>query len=119
MFTISKSQKKACGIAVVGAGILGILAAQLNTLVFGFSGAIESEGVIAIGMGAVLFSFLTCVFGAASMSVESKIPGILLIITAIIGAVLGGTLVAVFMAFAILVGIFALLGEKKSELTPV
>ena len=69
-------------------------------------------------MGGVLFSFLTIVFGAICMASESIIPSILLIITAILGAVLGGTLVAVFMALALLGGILTLFRGNKEKMQP-
>ncbi|MGV1940165.1 hypothetical protein ACQZ5D_06800 [Agrobacterium sp. 22-211-1] len=48
------------------------------------------------------------------MGATSKTPGGLLIVSAILGAVLGGTLVAIFMALAFIGGILAVFGAKKA-----
>lgn len=107
--------KKAGGIVGLIAGIFGVLAA-IVTLFFGGIGAgLEQEGadtVVMLGWGGVLFSFLTIVFGAVAMGATSRWPGVLLILCAIAGAILGGTLVAVFMALALLGGVLALFGKS-------
>lgn len=104
--------RKAGGIIALIAGIFGILAAGVTLFTGGLLGA---KTVVGLGWGGVLFSFLTIVFGAICMGAKSRTPGVLLIITAILGAVLGGTLVAIFMALALLGGILALFGGKKVE----
>jgi hypothetical protein len=50
------------------------------------------------------------------MGSESRIPGALLTLCAIAGAILGGTLVAVCMALAFVGGVLATMGAKKRTL---
>lgn len=110
--------RKAGGIVALIAGIFGVLAAGVTLFMGGLAGALEAEGantVVGLGWGGVLFSFLTIVFAAICMGSESKWPGVILIITAILGAVLGGTLVAIFMALSLLGGVLALFGGKKPK----
>jgi hypothetical protein len=109
--------RKAGGIIALIAGIFGVLAA-LATLFIGGVGSVakvdNSSLVLNLGWGGVAFSFLTIVLGAVAMGSASRLPGILLVITAITGAFLGGTLVAVFMALALIGGILALFGNAKT-----
>jgi hypothetical protein len=65
-----------------------------------------------------LFSFATIVLGAIAIGAKGRVPGILLIICSIAGAILGGTLVAVFMVLALLGGILATIGVKKTAPPP-
>ena len=62
----------------------------------------------------MVFSFATIVLGAVAMNAKGKTPGILLIVGAVAGAVLGGTLVAICMVLALLGGILATIGAPKS-----
>lgn len=110
--------KKAGGIIALIAGIFGIFAAGATLFVGGLGGAFEAESagtIVNLGWGGFLFSFLTIIFSAICMVVESKWPGIILIIVAVSGAVLGGLWVAIFMALALLGGILTLFNEKKSK----
>jgi len=50
------------------------------------------------------------------MNAETKKPGILLIIAAIIGAIGGGTFTMIFMLLAAIGGILTLFGDKKETL---
>jgi hypothetical protein len=100
--------QKAGGIIGLVAGIFGVLAAMVILLIGGIGTSIGGQGaqtVIGLGWGGVLFSFLIIIFGAISMSARSKIPGAFLTLSSIAGAILGGTLVAIFMALAF-VGVF-------------
>ncbi|SFD96205.1 hypothetical protein SAMN05660831_02694 [Thiohalospira halophila DSM 15071] len=110
--------QKAGGIIALIAGIFGIFAAGFTLMVGGIGGAAEAEGastVVGLGWGGVLFSFLTIILGAVAMGSVSRKPGILLIISALAGAVLGGTLVAIFMALALVGGILATIGAGGSQ----
>ncbi len=110
--------KKAGGIIALIAGIFGVLAAGATLLLGGIGGAVAAEGaetVIGLGWGGILFSFLVIILGAVAMSGTSRVPGVLLIIAALLGAVLGGTLVALFMALALMGGILALIGGGKKK----
>jgi hypothetical protein len=109
--------KKAGGIIALIAGIFGVFAAGVTLFLGGVTTAMEAEGastVVGLGWGGVAFSFLTIVLGAVAMGAKGRLPGVLLIIAALCGAVLGGTLVAVFMALALIGGILALFGNKAS-----
>jgi hypothetical protein len=110
--------QKAGGIIALVAGIFGVVAALFTLLVGGMAGAFEAEGastVIGLGWGGVLFSFATIVLGAVAMSAKSRIPGALLIISSVCGAILGGTFVALFMVLAFIGGVLATIGVKRSE----
>jgi hypothetical protein len=112
------AMRKAGGIIALIAGIFAVLAAGFTLFVGGVSTAFEAEGastVVGLGWGGVFFSFLTIIFGAVAIGAKSKWPGILLIITAILGAILGGTFVALFMILALIGGILALFGPKKDS----
>ena len=48
-----------------------------------------------LGLGRTPVSFLTIVLGAAALGVERKAVGILVILSSLAGAILGGTIVAI------------------------
>ena len=109
--------KKAGAIIAIIAGIFGIFAAVTTLFVGGVGGAVEAEGantVVGLGWGGVLFSFLAIIFGAIGMSATSKKPGVLLILSSIAGAILGGTFVAIFMVLSLVGGILMMMGVKKT-----
>jgi len=113
--------KKAGGIIALIAGIFGIFAAGATLLVGGLGSAFEAEGastILGLGWGGVVFSFIVIILGAISITAKSKVPGILLIISSIVGAILGGTLVAVFMVLSVVGGILATIGAKKDPPVP-
>ncbi|MGB3044209.1 MAG: hypothetical protein WBB98_13580 [Xanthobacteraceae bacterium] len=110
--------KKAGGIIALIAGIFAVIAAVVTLMVGGAASAFEaknSELIVMLGWGGVIFSFLCIVLGAVAMGSQSRVPGVLLILCAIAGAVLGGTFVAVFMVLALIGGILALFGGKRPE----
>jgi len=112
--------KNAGGIVAIIAGIFGTLSAGVTLLLGGIGSAVgskDSSTVVGLGWGGVLFSFVTIVLGAVAMGAKGKLPGILLILCAALGAVLGGTLVAVFMALALVGGILAVVGTKRSPIS--
>lgn len=108
--------QKAGGIIALIAGIFGTFAAITTLLVGGLGSAFSAEGantVIGLGWGGILFSFATIVLGAIAIGARSRLPGILLIVCAVLGAILGGTLVAVFMVLALIGGILATIGARR------
>ncbi len=110
--------QKAGGIIGLVAGIFGVLAAAITLLVGGLGSAFHAENastVVGLGWGGVLFSFLVIVLGAIAIGAKSRLPGALLTLSAIAGAILGGTLVAVFMALAFVGGLVAMVGTRKSS----
>ena len=106
--------RKAGGIiALIAAGIFGIFAAGITLMVGGVGAAFKANDahmVVGLGWGGVGFSFLVIVLGALSVTSSSRIPGMLLILASIFGAILGGTLVALFMLLAFVGGILATVG---------
>ncbi|TAK48716.1 MAG: hypothetical protein EPO23_06495 [Xanthobacteraceae bacterium] len=111
--------QKAGGIIGLIAGIFGVFAAGITLFVGGIGKAVEADQasmIVGLGWGGLLFSFLCIVFGAVVMNAESKIHGVLLILCAIIGAVTGGTLVAIFMLLALVGGVLATIGTKKTPI---
>jgi hypothetical protein len=109
--------QKAGGIIALIAGIFGVFAAALTLMVGGLGAAFkadQAETVVGLGWGGVLFSFLVIILGAVAMGAKSKSPGALLILASIAGAILGGTLVAIFMVLAFVGGLLAMVGTKKA-----
>ena len=108
--------KKAGGIIALIAGIFGVLAAIFTLFVGGAGAAFEAEGadtIIGLGWGGVLFSFLTIVFGAIAMGAKGRMPGILIVLSAGAGVILGGTMVAICMALALVGGLIAIFGTSQ------
>ena len=108
--------KKAGGIVALVAGIFGVFAAGFTLFFGGVGAALEAEDagtVIGLGWGGVVFSFLTIILGAVAMGAKGRVPGVLLILCAIAGAILGGTFVAVFMALAAAGGVLAVVGRRE------
>ncbi|QFP63328.1 hypothetical protein [Brucella anthropi] len=110
--------QKAGGIIALVAGIFGVFAAIFTLAIGGMGAGLEAEGastIIGLGWGGVAFSFLTIILGAVTVGAKGRLPGILLMICAVAGAILGGTIVAVFMALAFIGGLIAILGCKKNN----
>jgi len=110
--------KKAGGIIGLVAGVFGVIAAVFTLFVGGVCGALEAEGagtVIGLGWGGLAFSFLAIVFGAVAIWTKSMVPGILLILCAVAGAILGGTIVAITMILALIGGILAVVGARSES----
>jgi len=114
---MEKTMKKSGGIIALIAGVIGFFAAIFTLFVGGVGGAVGAAGagtIVEFGFGGVLFSFMVIVFGAISMSATTKKPGIMLVVSAVLGAYFGGTFVAVAMALAIVGGIVSIIGVSKS-----
>ena len=113
--------KRAGGIIALVAGVFGTIAAIVTLFIGGVGAAFDAEGadtIIGLGWGGVAFSFLTIVFGAIALGAKSRAPGVLLILCAIAGAILWGTLVAVCMALTAIGGILALVGRREAATGP-
>ena len=65
------------------------------------------------GWAGLGFSFLTIVLGAIAMSATSRWPGVLLILCVLVGALAGGTFVAIFMALVLVGGVLAALPGRR------
>ncbi len=113
--------RKAGGIIALIAGVFGVLAAIVTLGVGGVGSALKADHastVVYLGWGGLAASFLTIIFGAVAMNASTRGPGVLLIISSVAGAILGGTLVAVFMALALIGGLLALIGGGKKAPVP-
>ena len=103
--------RKTGPIIAIIAGIFGVLAAVL-TLALGAVGnffRLENASLVVwFGWGGLVFSFATIILGAMCINARSRIPALLLVMSAIAGCVLGGTYVAVFMGVAVIGGMLAL-----------
>ena len=110
--------KEVGGIIALIAGTFGVTGAATTLFVGGVGGAFNVEGagaVIGLGWGGVLFSFLTIIFGAIAIRAEGKVPGILLIISSILGLILGCTRVATCIIPTLCENIIAIFGKKKVQ----
>lgn len=108
--------QKAGGIVAIIAGVFAVMAALTTLMLGGLGAAFEAEGfstIVGLGWGGLAFAFGTIVLGAVSLSAKTKTPGVLLIVSSLLGAILGGTLVALFMALAMIGGVLATVGVKK------
>jgi len=112
--------QKAGGIISLIAGIFGTIAAVVTLFMGGVGGAVGAEGadgVVALGWGGVLVAFSVIVTGAIAMGAETKKPGVALILLSILGALMGGTLVAVFMVLSLVGGVLCIIGALRSAKT--
>jgi len=110
--------RKAGGTVAVIAGVFAVLAALSTLMIGGLGAAFDAEGagtIVGLGWGGLVFAFATIVLGAISISAESRTPGAFLIVSSVLGAILGGTLVAMFMALALIGGVLAVVGGTVSE----
>ncbi|MBN8744526.1 MAG: DUF4352 domain-containing protein [Thiomonas arsenitoxydans] len=107
--------KKAGGILGIIGGVFSVVAALVTLFIGGVGGAFQASGadtVIGLGWGGLAFALLTIIFGAVSLGARSRTPGVLLSLSALGGAILGGTMVAVCMVLALVGGLLAALGAK-------
>ncbi|MDP3408236.1 hypothetical protein [Bosea sp. (in: a-proteobacteria)] len=114
--------RKAGGIIALIAGVFAVIAAIFTLLIGGTASAFEAKGadtVVMLGWGGVAFSFLTIVLGAVCITATSRWPAFLLIVCSLAGAVLGGTLVAIFMALALAGGVLGVFGKGAAPAAAV
>lgn len=106
---------KTGGILAIIAGVLGLLAGFVTLFLGGLGSAFSASGfgdVVSLGWGGILFSLLVVIYG--SIAISKPTPGATgIILSAILGIVLGGTLVAILMILAIVGGIMAAIGKSK------
>lgn len=106
---------KAGGIIGLIAGILGVGAALFTLLMGGAGAAFDAVGhdrIIAYGWWGIASAFLVIVFGSVAIF-KGAIGAFGLLTFSLIGAVLGGTAVALVLALGFLGGVIAAVGEKK------
>lgn len=109
--------RKAGGIIALIAGVFAVIAAFVTLLIGGTGSVFDAKGadtVVMLGWSGVAFSFLTIVLGAVCTISASRWPAVLLIVCSLVGAVLGGTLVAIFMVLAFAGGVLGLFGKAPA-----
>lgn len=112
--------KVAGGVLGIVAGVIALGAAFVTLFIGGIGSAIGANNaglVVGLGWGGVFFSCLVIALGAACIPAKSRVPGVLLLISSILGAILGGTIVAIFMLISMLGGILAIFGGKPPKST--
>jgi hypothetical protein len=108
--------KKAGGLVALIGAIFGVLAAAMTLFVGGAGHALKAEGahtVVSLGWWGLALSFVCIALGAAAMQSNSRMPGWLLIVASIAGAILGGTIVAICMALVLVGGILCVIARRQ------
>lgn len=108
---------KAGGIIAMVAGVFAVIGAIVTLMVGGLGSAFKANDadiVVALGWGGIAFSFLVIMFGAVALF-KPKGAGIGLIVCSLGGAILGGTIVAVFMVLSLIGGIVCVVGSKQKK----
>lgn len=109
---------KTGGILTIIAGVLGLLAGFVTLFLGGLGSAFSASGfgdVVSLGWGGILFSLLVVIYG--SIAISKPKPGATgIILSAILGIALGGTLVAILMILALVGGIMTAIGKPKESL---
>lgn len=114
--------RKSGGIVALIAGLLAFIAAVFTLVVGGIGSNFNADAgdtIMGLGWGGILISFLIIVLGAVAMYAKTFIPGILIIIASIFGAIYGGALVAVLMLLALMGGVLACIGDGNLELVEI
>lgn len=110
--------RRAGGITGVVAGVMAVIAAVVTLFIGGLATAFEAEGagtVIGLGWAGVFGSFLVIALGAVTINAKGKLSSVLLLVVSIVTAIVGGTLVAIFMVLALLGSIIALLDKSAAS----
>ena len=106
--------RKAGGIVALIAGIFGFFAAVI-TIFFGGLGSVISNGAwnngIGVGFSGLFICLSIIVLSAIAINSKTFIPGILIIIASISGAIFGGILVAILMLLSLVGGVLACVGN--------
>lgn len=106
---------KTGSILAIIAGVLGLLAGFVTLFLGGLGSAFSASGfgdVVSLGWGGILFSLLVVIYGGIAIS-KPKPGATGIILSAILGIALGGTLVAILMILALVGGIMAAIGKPK------
>lgn len=109
--------KKAGGILGLIGGVFGVFAALFTLFFGGLASAFSASGastVVGLGWGGLAFSFLMIILGAVCLAAESKWPAAMLAAGSVLGAIFGGTAVAICMILSFVGGIFALAGTRSA-----
>lgn len=111
--------RKSGGIVALIAGLLGFIAAVFTLVVGGIGSNFNADAgdtIIGLGWSGMLICFLIIVLGAVAMNAKTFIPGILIIVSSVFGAIYGGTLVAVLMMLALVGGVLACMSNGNAEI---
>ena len=106
---------KAGGILGIIAGIFGFVAAIVTLSLGGIGAAFNADKantIVGLGYGGIIFSFAVIVCAAIAFA-KPKGAGIALILCSILGAILGGTFVAICMVLSLVGGVLAVIGAKS------
>lgn len=113
--------RKAGAVVSLIGGVLGVLLAFV-TLAFGgiasAFGADKASSVVGLGWGGVFFSIMVIVFAAFAFA-KPRFSGWALIACSILGALLGGTLVAIVMLLSLVGGILCVVGSSGETIGTV
>jgi hypothetical protein len=129
---LREATRIAGGIVALLAGLLGLLASMLDLgIVDGLDGTIAALGVVnlapdlvagrvqvasARAAGAFTFSALTTAFAVLAICLQRRWPGACILISALVGSVLGWHLTTVCMFWAIAGGALVLIGSEHTRL---
>lgn len=111
--------RKSGGVVALIAGLLGFIAAVFTLVVGGIGSNFNADAgdtIIGLGWSGILICFLIIVLGAIAMNAKTFIPGILIIVSSIFGAIYGGTLVAVLMILALVGGVLACMSDGSTPI---
>lgn len=111
--------RKAGGIIAIISGVFGSIFALLILLIGGIADAFDEDAtmVLQLGLGWLVFSFSSIVIGSICMFVESRVPGIVLIIVTTAGGIIADysgirtSMVAFMFLPAAIGGILTLFGN--------
>ena len=113
--------RTAAGILSILGGIFGIIAAIMTLFFGGLGGVVGAEGakhVVGLGWLGFLFSLFSIIFGAVVFNPKRNV-GIHLLVTALAGMAMGGTLVAFCMSMTFLAGILGLLSKSEKNINEI
>ena len=109
-------------VAILGGtvAVIGGIYARLMSFITLFFGSLGVFGGGWTGAGfspvaTLLFGFLTIVFGALAINARGPIPGIIVVICSVLGAIFGGLLLTLFMIFPLIGGALAAAAARRQE----
>lgn len=108
---------KAGGIIGLISGIFAVMAAIFTLMVGGVGAAFEAKNagtIVGFGWYGLATAFLVIVFGAVAIA-KPSVGAFGLFVLSLVGAVIGGTAVAICLALAFLGGLLAAIGTKNAE----
>ena len=110
--------RKAGGIVAVVAGIGGILTSAINLKLSGWDTIIALEHATRddrLTWGGLMFAFWVIVLGATAIEASARLPGILVMISALVAGISGETFLAPFMAVAFVGGMLSVFGRSSTN----